>query len=86
MSLLDFCLYVGDIFSVSVEFRDILGKFIIKSREFLLCDGVELAFEYCRFSGEILRMVLFRECYVDVKFVADLVTCDLFLKSRYERS
>ena len=64
-----------------VEFADVLGKLIVGRGQLLALDFMQLALEYHRLAGELLRMVFFGEGDVNVKLLLGAVAGDLLFKS-----
>ncbi len=81
MPFLNFCHNVVSVFSKSIEFGYVLGKFVVKGGELGFCYRPELALEYRGLSGKLLRMIILRECDVDLELVTDAVPDYLILKS-----
>ena len=73
VSLLNLCLDVSLIFIKGVKFGNILCKLVVKLGKLIELDLVQLALEDCGLACKLLCMVIFREGYIDIELVADVL-------------
>ena len=81
VSLLDFCPYVGAIFSKGIKFRNVFCKLIVSSGQLGLLNTVQLYLEYGSLASQVLCVIVSREGNVNVKFITDGVANNLILKA-----
>ena len=65
----------------SIELGNILSELIVKLREDLSLDSVDLYVKYGISTLEFLRMIILRELNLNGEFLTGIVTDDLILKT-----
>ena len=77
-----FKLFLNILFKLikSIEFTDILSKFIIKCRYFLNLYTMKLNFEHSILRSEI-SLIILREFNINIKLVPDFVADNLIFKA-----
>lgn len=80
--MLEFGLQIGFQLLQRVELAGVLGQIVVKLRQLLLLDLVQLALEGGGLPGQVLGVIILREGDLDLKFLVRRLAFDLLLKAR----